>query len=264
MKPSTKGKVTKYINETRNVTELHVVALSGGKDSTAMAQWLVENEPREYTFICTPTGNELPSMFAHWAILRDRLGGTFIPIMGGTLEGLIEKQNALPNWRQRWCTRMLKIEPYAAWLMQQEKLYDRIISYVGLRADEEEREGGDYSKIENIESRFPLRELGWGIADVTSYLEKKGIIIPERTDCAWCFYQTLGEWWVLWKEYPDIYQQGVNLEKKVGHTFRSPGRDTWPASLDDLRTEFEKGRVPQNTKRQYDIFGKMQCRVCRI
>lgn len=39
---------------------LHVVALSGGKDSTAMALRLREVEPREYTYICTPTGNELP------------------------------------------------------------------------------------------------------------------------------------------------------------------------------------------------------------
>lgn len=244
------------------MTELHVVALSGGKDSTAMALWLVENEPRDYTFICTPTGNELPVMFQHWAMLRERLGGKFIPIMGGTLQGLIEKQQALPNWRQRWCTRMLKIEPYAAWLMQQSEKYARIVSYVGLRADEEEREGGDYSKVPGVESRFPLREIGWGIADVISYLDSKGVSIPERTDCAWCFYQTLGEWWILWREHPELYAQGEALEKMVGHTFRSPGRDTWPAGLAELRAEFEKGRIPRGTVRQHDLIARTQCRVC--
>ena len=44
----------------------HVVALSGGKDSTALALRLAEIEPREYIYVCTPTGNEPPEMFAHW------------------------------------------------------------------------------------------------------------------------------------------------------------------------------------------------------
>lgn len=245
------------------MTELHVVALSGGKDSTALALRLKELHPEiDFTFVCTPTGNELPAMFQHWSNLREMLGGTFTPIMGGSLEGLIERQKALPNWRQRWCTRMLKIEPYAAWLMQQSKSHDRIVSYVGIRADEEEREGGDYSKIGGIEMRFPLREWGWGVGDVLNYLEQRGVVIPERTDCAWCFFQTLGEWWVLWKEHPDLYAQGEAMEALTGYTFRSDGRDTWPAALSGLRAEFEKGRIPPRTNRQHDLFGRLTCRVC--
>ena len=245
------------------MNELHVCALSGGKDSTAMAVWLSENMPEiEFTYVCTPTGNELPVMFQHWSNLRERLGGRFVPIVAGTLEGIIDREKMIPNWRARFCTRMLKIEPYAAWLMQQSAHYDRIVSYVGIRADEEEREGGDYSKVPGVEMRFPLRELEWGINDVWKFLQERGIQIPERTDCALCFYQTLGEWWVLWKEHPDLYQEGVNIEEKYGHTFRSEARDTWPAALKDLRAEFEKGRIPPRTKRQHDLFGQMQCRVC--
>lgn len=37
---------------------MHVVALSGGKDSTALALRLAETEPRDYTYVCTPTGDE--------------------------------------------------------------------------------------------------------------------------------------------------------------------------------------------------------------
>jgi tRNA(Ile)-lysidine synthase TilS/MesJ len=40
----------------------HIVALSGGKDSVAMALRLVEVEPRDYLYVCTPTGNELHPM----------------------------------------------------------------------------------------------------------------------------------------------------------------------------------------------------------
>ena len=90
-----------------------VVALSGGKDSTALALRLKEIEPGDYTYICTPTGNELPEMFAHWRFLGEILGKPLIPIMGNTgLKGIIRRQNMLPNFRARFCTRILKIEPY--------------------------------------------------------------------------------------------------------------------------------------------------------
>ena len=53
----------------------HVVGLSGGKDSTAMALRLVELNPTTpYTFICTPTGDELPEMEAHWKLCEGLLG----------------------------------------------------------------------------------------------------------------------------------------------------------------------------------------------
>jgi len=243
--------------------ELHVVALSGGKDSTAMALRLAQVEPRDYTYVCTPTGDELPEMFKHWRHLGEILGKRIMPIMCDTLNGLIDKQQALPNWRQRWCTRILKIEPFAAWLLSMCEQYDRVVSYVGLRADEPEREGGDYRDIPGIEMRFPLREWGWRIRHVWVFLEKLGIEIPERTDCARCFFQKLIEWYLLYRDYPEIYADAEEQERRYGHTFRSPGRDSWPASLEGLRKEFEKGRIPRNAE-QGELFKNMQCRVCRI
>lgn len=142
---------------------LHVVALSGGKDSTAMALRLAETEPRKYLYVCTPTGNELPEMFAHWRKLGELLGAPITPVIGGTLRGVIEQEGMIPNFRARFCTRMLKIEPFAAWLMRQDR---PVVSYVGLRADEPEREAGDYTNVPGVTLRFPLREWGWGLRRV--------------------------------------------------------------------------------------------------
>lgn len=251
--------------------QIHIVALSGGKDSTAMALRLREINPAlDYTFICTPTGDELPEMFEHWNNLGVILGKKILPVMSDTLNGLIEKQAALPNWRQRWCTRMLKIEPYAAWLMSQTQSFDEIYSYVGLRYDEEDRVGGDYNKVPGVKNVYPLRDWKWGVEDVWGYLEENKIQIPARTDCARCFYQTIGEWWELWKTHPDIYQDAVNQERDISEirgkptTFRSPGRDTWKAGLGELREEFVNGRIPRDAQTQKDLFGQMKCRVCRI
>lgn len=233
----------------------HIVALSGGKDSTAMALRLNEVEPRDYIYVCTPTGNEPDEMFAHWKNLGVLLGKPLVAVMADTLVGLIEKQNALPNWRQRWCTRMLKIEPYAAWLQKQ----GECTSYVGLRADEEEREGGDYADIPGIVMDFPMRRWGWGIGNVTDYLVQKGICIPKRTDCALCFFQRLIEWWELWRDHKAEWAEGERLEALTGHTFRSPGRDTWPASMVGLRLRFEAGNIPHETRSD-----PLKCRVCRL
>jgi 3'-phosphoadenosine 5'-phosphosulfate sulfotransferase (PAPS reductase)/FAD synthetase len=59
---------------------MHVVGLSGGKDSTAMALRLVEVEPREYTYVITPTGDELPPMVEHWKRLETLLGKPLIRV----------------------------------------------------------------------------------------------------------------------------------------------------------------------------------------
>ena len=239
-----------------------IVALSGGKDSTAMALELIERDPRNYEYICTPTGNEPEEMFEHWKSLGRLLGKPLTPVMSGTLIGLIKKQNALPNWRQRWCTRILKIEPFALYLAR--ATVDptiKVTCYVGLRADEMEREGGDYMEMPRVLMDFPMRRWGWNLSDVVDSLNRRRIHIPKRTDCKLRFFQRLIEWYELWRDDKLGWAEGESLEEKTGHTFRSPSRDTWPASMVGLRKRFEAGDIPKDTR---DPLNAMKCRVCRI
>ena len=86
----------------------HIVALSGGKDSTALALRLAETTDVDYTYICTPTGDELPEMLEHWEMLDELLGKPIERLYAKKdLNGLIEEFDALPNHRMRWCTRIL-------------------------------------------------------------------------------------------------------------------------------------------------------------
>lgn len=241
----------------------HVVALSGGKDSTALALRLREINPDvDYTYVCTPTGDELPEMFAHWRKLGELLGKRLMPICHPKgLKGIIRQEQMLPNFRARFCTRILKIEPYRAWLVQNAPC----VSYVGLRADEEGRAGGAYSDIDGVEMRFPLREWGWGLEEVLGYLDQRGVKIPYRTDCARCYHQRIGEWWSLWKDYPDLFEDAVRDEQQMGATYRTPGRDTWPSALADLRKEFENGRLPKTVKETLTGLRDVgSCRVCSL
>lgn len=221
----------------------HIVALSGGKDSTALALALKLLEPpRGYQYVCTPTGNEPDEMKAHWDRLEVLLGKPLIRITQNTLMGLIYLQRALPNWRMRWCTRMLKIEPFEEYILE----HLPCTVYVGIRADEVDRDSVAYETLDGgIIRRYPFVEWGWGLSHVLNLLDNNGIIIPERTDCAVCFYQRIWEWYQLWLNHPEQYAQGEAAEEYTGHTFRSEQRDTWPAALKLLRQEFERGRIPK-------------------
>lgn len=224
------------------MTELrNVIGLSGGKDSTVLAFMLKEREPeKDWTYICTPTGDESPEMEEHWQNLEYALGKQLIRITNPkapTLDALIEIQGMLPNFRARFCTRMLKIEPTIAWCIKNAP----VLMHVGLRADEEEREG-IYGDV--VKSRFPFREWGITLPIVKSYLpylaERYGVVIPTRTDCLKCYHQRIEEWWNFWRDYPERFWAAALQEKQRGHTFRSPGRDTWPVSLADLAEEFQR------------------------
>ena len=240
---------------------MDVVALSGGKDSTAMALELAAREPRDYVYLITPTKNEPPEADAHWAKLECLLGKPLVRVTTVGLVELIQIQNCLPNHRMRWCTRMLKIEPCLVWIRQQR---EPVTLYVGLRADEEEREGLYAS---DVVTDFPMRRWGWSLDDVLDCLFRYGVTVPWRMDCLYCFGQRLGQWRRTWQSYPEAWREGERLEAQTGHTFRSPTRDTWPASMKGLAAEFAKGRIPRGADDQMDFFEEQEqgpCRICTM
>lgn len=229
-----------------------------------MAVRLAEIGEYDYEFICTPTGYEMPGMLAHWEYLETILGQEIIKLTDPKfpdLISLIDHFNALPNWRQRWCTRVLKIEVMIDYYLENEGS----VAYVGLRDDEPAREGGIYGDY--VEQAYPLRYWGWGLREVLDYLNEKSITIPARTDCSCCFYQGTAEWWNLWKDYHDLFMFWENKEIEVGHTFRSESREKkWPGNLTSLRECFESGQVPRNANVNYELFAGQynKCRACTI
>lgn len=239
------------MTHTADVSCRQVVAFSGGKDSTALVLRLAELG-EDFTCLFTPTDDELPELAAHMATVLARIQRPLVIPENRSLEQWIGFYNALPSWRMRWCTRQIKIRPAIEWLL----LHPGSTLVIGLRADEEDREGlyGDYATY-----RYPFREWGWKLADVLAYNTAQGVEVPARTDCAVCPYQRLIEWWELWKKYPDRWAKGEAWEAQTGHTFRSRQRDSWPAAMKDLRVEFETGRVPKDTRPE-----QSRCRVCSM
>lgn len=231
-----------------------IVAFSGGKDSTATAL-LLHEAGEDFDLLFTPTGNELPSLIGHMDRVVEKVGKALILPPNRSLDDWIEFYGALPNNRQRWCTRLIKIEPCIAYLRR----HPGSTLCVGLRADETVRAGlyGAHATY-----RYPLREAGMGLDAVLALCDRHGLRPQMRTDCALCPYQRLAEWFFLWRDHPDQWAKGEAYEAITGYTFRSPGRDTWPAAMKDLRARFEAGDMPKRSLK--NMARDQACRVCSL
>jgi 3'-phosphoadenosine 5'-phosphosulfate sulfotransferase (PAPS reductase)/FAD synthetase len=185
---------------------LHVVNISGGKDSAALAVYIRTKYPEihnkaEYVFCDTDC--ELEETYEYLETLEDYLGKR------------IQRLNAL----SRWCTRALKIEPFEAFIGQR-KAY----SYIGIRADEN-RDGyvakkpPSLSNKQNIIPVYPFKDDGLGLADIKMLLESNGVGLPSyyewrsRSGCYFCFYQQIGEWQRLKKYHPDLFEKAKEYER---------------------------------------------------
>jgi hypothetical protein len=141
----------------------HVLGISGGKDSAALAMYMKTRHPEidvEYYF--SDTGKELNETYALIDELESFLGKKIIRLEANhshknPFDHYLDIYNGfLPSSMARWCTQKLKLEPFEHWIGD-----DLAISYVGIR-DDEDREGYVSTKP-NIQSIFPFRKHIWSI-----------------------------------------------------------------------------------------------------
>jgi len=199
----------------------HILGLSGGKDSAALAVLMHKRVPEMEYFFCD-THKELPETYDYLGRLEARLGIriTRLNAERGFDHWLDMKGGFLPSPKIRWCTEVLKIEPLEAWIGG-----DEAISYVGIRADE--NRAGYISTQPNIRAVYPFKEEGLVKADIFRLLEQSGIGIPDyykwrsRSGCFFCFFQRKYEWVKLHDEHPHLFWEAVRYEEehRDGRTF---------------------------------------------
>jgi len=201
----------------------HILGLSGGKDSTALAVLLHQEIPDMEYFFCD-THKELPETYNYLDRIKARLGIHihYLSPNRGFDHWLDLHGGMLPSPQMRWCTIMMKIKPLEQFIGE-----DEAISYVGIRADE--NRDGYISTKPNIKPVFPFKEKGLVKADIIRILEQSGIGLPDyyrwrsRSGCFFCFFQRKYEWVMLAQEHPDLFEQAVAYEEN-----HSDGRTyTW-------------------------------------
>jgi hypothetical protein len=221
--------------------ERHVLGLSGGRDSAALAVYMAQAHPEiELEYFFTDTGKELPEVYEYLGRLEGFLGRPILRLNPDRDFDFWLKQykSFLPSPKMRWCTRQLKIRPFEQWLWPALDAGEKVISYVAIRSDEGYREGYT-STHPNLSVRLPFRERGIDKPGVIDLLNASGLGLPDyygwrsRSGCTFCFFQQKIEWVRLMERHPQSFEEAKAYEKNaVEHG--SPFTWSQGESLDEL------------------------------
>ena len=142
----------------------HILGISGGKDSAALAIYMNSKYPEiDFVYYFCDTGKELDETYQLVKNLEVYLGKTITKLTAK--EPIKAGQNPfdfyynayrgyLPSSQARWCTKKMKIEPFEDFVGNYP-----VVSYVGIRGDEDRE--GYISRKSNIQSIFPFRRNIW-------------------------------------------------------------------------------------------------------
>jgi len=208
----------------------HILALSGGKDSAALAVYMREKYPDiklEYVF--TDSGCELPETYEYLDRIRAILNINITVIKSDkNFDYWLKYYNGvLPSPQNRWCTKQLKLKPFEEYVGN-----DLVNSYIAIRADED-REGYQ-NKKGNIRPIHPFVQDNIVLNDVIQILNNCGLGLPSyynwrsRSGCYFCFYQTIGEWRSLKKHHPELFEKACLYEEdhSDGRAYTWRGKNT--------------------------------------
>jgi 3'-phosphoadenosine 5'-phosphosulfate sulfotransferase (PAPS reductase)/FAD synthetase len=262
----------------------HILCMSGGKDSTALAIYMKDRVP-EMEYVFCDTDKELTETYEYLNQVEAFLGKKIVRVNAGKgFDHWLEVFGGyLPSPQMRWCTKMLKLKPFEAYVGD-----DPVISYVGIRADEDRT--GYISTKKNIAPVFPFKEDGIDYKGVMRILEDSGIGMPPylkwgrtHSGCYFCFFQRPIEWVRLLEAHPDQFAAAEAYEKissEPGKTF------TWIQGLplSELRkpetiASIKARSVAQDERRNknktkalietftglaQDVEGPQPCLICQL
>jgi len=167
----------------------HVLGISGGKDSAALAIYLHEKYPEiEFTYYYTDTGKELDETYQLLENIEIYLGKKIEHLVAEDAKASDENpfdffyksfNGYMPSPTARWCTNHMKLQPFEKFIGTETPT----VSYVGIRGDEERE--GYISKKSNIQSIFPFRRNIWS-QDVLLKLFN-----PKNNEAVYDFYNSI-------------------------------------------------------------------------
>jgi 3'-phosphoadenosine 5'-phosphosulfate sulfotransferase (PAPS reductase)/FAD synthetase len=243
----------------------HVLGLSGGKDSAALAVYMREHHPElDIKYFFTDTGEELPEVYEFLGKLEGLLGKIHRLDPDRDFQFWLRMYgNFLPSPQTRWCTPKMKLQPFKRWVQPWLNAGDKVVSYVAIRSDEDHREGM-VPMHKNLSVCMPFREHNVDKLGVLEILESSGLGLPRyyewrsRSGCTFCFFQQKIEWVRLKERHPEAFERAKLMEKTAmesGSTF------TWsqseplaelerPERMEKIKADFEvrKAREEKNRK----------------
>jgi 3'-phosphoadenosine 5'-phosphosulfate sulfotransferase (PAPS reductase)/FAD synthetase len=263
----------------------HILSLSGGKDSAALAVYM-RDRVAHMEYIFHDTGKELPDTYEYLERLEGYLGAKIVrTTFGTTFDDLLRRYGGmLPSTHRRWCTRMMKLQPFENYVGN-----DYCVNYVGIRADEARL--GYISHKPNIRPVFPFRDDGIDYNGVVRLLSESGLGMPPyttwgrtRSGCFFCFFQQKIEWVKLKQRYPELYDEAKAYERPNpvnGNVFYWCGNESLaeleqPARMAEIESNWRKTQLRQLRRKpnrllvetvgglDLEAAGSERCMLCHL
>jgi len=263
----------------------HILSLSGGKDSTALAIHM-RDRVADMEYVFCDTGKELRETYEYLNRVEAYLGKKIIRLNAeaGFDHWLKVFNGYLPSPNMRWCTKLLKLRPFEYYVGE-----EPVVSYVGIRADENRT--GYISTKPNIKPVFPFKDDKIDYEGVLKILRESGIGMPpyinwgrSHSGCFFCFFQKKIEWVRLLETYPEEFEKAQAYEKiseVSGKTF------TWiqglplselrkPENIAKIRQNYEANKSKMAKQRgnrrlvevlagmEYEDFEPAPCLICQL
>ena len=157
----------------------HVLGISGGKDSAALAIYLKNRHADlDVEYYTCDTGRELNETYALIDRLESVLGKPILKLESIDLNNTMGRSpfdhfldlygGYLPSSSARWCTKKLKLDPFEKYMGD-----EPTISYVGIRGDEDRE--GYISKKQTVQSIFPFRKNIWSEDVIKLFLSNASV-----------------------------------------------------------------------------------------
>ena len=208
-----------------------IVAVSGGRDSTAALLWCQKyvEPPREIITVFCDTGAEWPETYEYLEYLEERLSVELVRLQNGTLTEVVRRYGWWPDAKYRVCTEALKRRPLGKFLTETDVRDGHTVVVMGLRAEEGEvrRRRGPlfYERHLNIWVWSPLFE--WTKDQVKTFLEHHRIRPNPvyqwagRVGCGVCVLAKPKEVANFVRQHPERAEHYIRLEEEVGSSWRS-------------------------------------------
>lgn len=215
-----------------------VINFSGGKDSTAMLAFLVEQYPDvKKHVVFADTGWEHPDA-EEWSRKIVGLFGLTLHVVRNpnkTFLSMSKARGKFPGMQQRQCTSDLKRDPINTWIRQ--NITDPVVvSAMGLRAEESSarakkkrlsRSKRETNSVRTVWEWLPIQD--WSEITVLQFLKDRGLPLHpvykylRRFSCRLCLYMTDHDVRAVAEHDPQAILIIQRIEEKIGFTMFQAG-----------------------------------------